>query len=243
MPLALTLKNFKMKQLFFSLTLFVALFAYSQQPEKTNYFDKYQKFNKNFLIGFSVNNSWANFRDLRDSSFYRPSLGIHLSSEFYIYKGLGISADFGLQQRGMGIYTPDLDQSIGDPDSTGRLRYKVSTIEMPLLIVYRHNKDVFRNTRLSLGFGIVPMYIFKAERIWKSIDDGFHRPVSLKEKYNTFDFPLRFSLGCDFDVAGGNIFKTNFIFDYGLKGIYLNPSNNVRSNKNILLGIKLTFLF
>jgi len=232
-----------MKQLLFSLTFFVSLLAHSQQVEKTSYFDKHQKFNNKFLYGFSVNNSWSNFRDLKDSSFYRPSLGIHISTEYYFYKGLGISADFGLQQRGMGIFTPDLDQSIGNPDSTGRLRYKVSTIEMPLLLIYRHNQEVYNKIRLSAGIGIVPMYIFKAERIWKSIDDGFHEPRSLKENYNTFDFPLRFSLGCDIDAPGGNILKTNFIFDYGFKGIYLNPANNVRSNKNILLGIKLTFLF
>lgn len=206
-------------------------------------FEQSNVFQRKFLMGFSVNNSWANYRDLTDSSFYRPSLGIHLRAEYNITEYLGICLAGGIQQRGMGVYTEDLDNSIGNPDSTGRLRYRSTTIDFPLELSFRPTKELFNNTRLHIGIGVTPSIMFKAQRIWKSIDDGFHEPRVITSNFSKIDFPLRASLGLDVNVAGGVLFRAQGVFEYGLNPIYTHPITGAKSNKNILIGIDLSFLF
>jgi hypothetical protein len=201
-------------------------------------------FEKKHLIGFSVNNSWANFRDLKDSTFFRPSLGIHASYDFFFTENLGLNFNFGVQQRGMGIYTRDFDNSIGNPDSTGRLRYRVTTLEAPITFMFRPKKEIFKNTRISAAIGVNLLHHYKAIRVWKSIDDGFHTPIDIKGNFSKFSVPLRASLGLDFNAPGGNLFRSSLIVDYGLKNTYKSlGSTSYQSHKHILVGLQLTFMF
>lgn len=199
-------------------------------------------FEKKLVYGFAVNNSWSNYRDLKDSSFYRPSLGIHLKTDFFFTESIGITLGFGVQQRGMGIYTPDLDKSIGNPDSTGRLRYKCTTLDLPIQLVYRHKEEVFKNGRLIAGFGITPSYMYKAQRIWKSVDDGFHEPRVITGNYSKIDVPLRASLGLDINT-GSTLFRVQLVGELGFKKIYTNSITGAKSSQNTLIGIDLSFLF
>ncbi len=233
-----------MKKILLALAIcnLMQLTSFAQITKRTE-FKTSSIYTKKFLWGFAVNNSWANYQDTRDSSFFRPSLGIHARVEYNLLENLHISLGGGLQQRGMGIYTPDLNNSIGNQDSTGRLRYKCSTIDFPLEIAFRPKKEIFNNVRFHVGLGVTTSVMYRAQRIWKSLDDGFHVPQTLTKDYKKVDFPLRTSIGIDVDAPGNILFRLQGVFEYGFAPIYTNPVSGIKSNRNILMGIDLTFLF
>jgi hypothetical protein len=201
-------------------------------------------FDRHLLVGFAANNSWATYRDLvDDSAFYRPSLGMGLRVDYFFKPFIGISAGFGIQHRGMGVYTNDVDNSIGNPDSTGRLRYRTTTFDIPVQLILRTPKNIFASTRLSLALGVDFSYVFKAQRIWKSVDDGFHIPTIITEQYDKWDIPLRVGFGLDVEAGSGCLFRAHLFGEMSRKYLYANPVSGVRSNQNMLLGIDLSFMF
>ncbi len=195
-------------------------------------------FDKTAVLGFSFNNSWVTYRDALDSSFLKPALGIHFSNQVNLSKNFALFSSLGLQMRGTGVYTTDSDNSVGNPDSTGRLRYNIRAIELPVMLQYRMNREIFLYSRLTISLGIVPMYHYTIFRKWYSVDDGFHDKSSLRESYRQFDLPIRASLGFDVDAPGGNLFKINAIVDYGII-----PIRNDAKIKQFLAGINMSFLF
>ena len=236
--------HFKMKNsLLISLLILIGTTAFSQFKAPPAMVTKTHIFQRKFLAGISFNSSWSNFRDCKDSSFYRPSLGGGFKAEYYVKPYLGISIGANIQQRGMGIYTPDLDNSIGNPDSTGRLRYRMTTFDFPIQLIYRYPKDILPNTRLSVGLGADINIIHNALRIWKSIDDGFHRPVALTQYYQKYDIPLRAGIGLDCAVGHGSLFRVQFYGEMSNKKLYTNPITGVQSNQQVLVGIDLSVLF
>lgn len=224
-------------------TLLSASLASYGQSDSTKIFRSKSAFNQKFMIGFGVNNSWANYRDLKDTSFYRPSLGIHLKADYFFSKSVGITIGIGVQQRGMGIYTPDYDQSIGNPDSTGRLRYKSTTVDFPVQLLFRPQKELFKNGRLVGGLGITASYMHKAQRIWKSVDDGFHEPTDITPSFKKIDFPIRATIGTDIAVPGGTLFRAQLVGEMGFTKIYQSGTMGNSVGQNTLFGVDLSFLF
>lgn len=200
-------------------------------------------FSKEKLYGFSFSNSWTKFYDFKDSSFLKPGLGLHAEFNYFFNENMGISIQAGVQMRGTGIITPDSDKSIGNPDSTGRLRHSLRSLEIPIVFHYRSTKEIIKNGRMIFGVGLVPIYHQRVLRKWFSVDDGFHTPTSYKENFDIIDVPIRFTSGLDVDVAGGNLFRTSLIMDVGLKNNFKDPLDGRKSSKHFLLGIQLTFLF
>ena len=222
----------------------IGLNSFSQFQKPTEVSTRTPYFERKVVVGFAVNNSWSCYSDLlKDSAFFRPSLGFHIKTNYFFKPYIGISLGAGLQQRGMGIYTPDLDNSIGNPDSTGRLRYRTTTIDLPVQLILRSPKDIFPGTRLSMGLGVNFSYIYKAQRIWKSVDDGFHQPSNITANYDKLDIPIRINVGFDIDAGPGCLFRLHLVGEMGNKFIYTNPTTQIKSNKNILFGIDLSFLF
>ncbi len=224
---------------FFSIQIFVGL---SQDQKSIESLQK-NMFLKEKLFGFSFNNSWTGFYDLKDSTFLKPGLGLHAEFNYFFNKNIGVGIQAGIQMRGTGIITPDYDKSVGNPDSTGRLRHNIRTLELPITFYYRTNKEIFNNGKMIFGIGIVPMFHQQVTRKWYSVDDGFHIPVSYKENFDVIDVPIRLSAGLDVNVAGGNLLRSSVIMDVGLKNNYKNPLDGLRTSKHFLLGIQLSFLF
>lgn len=219
----------------------IALTGLSQET-KNDYKIQENMFLKKKLFGFSFNNSWLTFHDLKDSTFLKPGLGLHADFNYFFNENWGVAIQAGVQMRGTGIITPDYDESIGNPDSTGRKRHSIQALELPVVLYYRTNKEIVKNARLIFGMGFIPMYHKKVEQKWFSVDDGFHTPVSYKDDFDIIDFPLRITSGLDVATAGRNLFRSSIIMDIGLKNNYRNPSDGKKSNKHFLLGIQLTFL-
>jgi hypothetical protein len=231
-----------MKQLIFISFIIVCQFTFGQVNQTKIELNK-NMFLKQKLFGFSFNNSWVGFHDWKDSTFLKPVLGLHADYNYFFTEKMGISIQAGLQMRGVGIITPDFDNSVGNQDSTGRQRHNVRSLEVPIQFYYRPTKEIVKNSRLVLGIGLVPMYHQKVVRKWYSVDDGFHTPLSYKSNYHMIDVPLRLSSGLDINAAGGNLFRGALIMDIGLKNNYKDPITGVKSSKHFLLGIQLSFLF
>jgi hypothetical protein len=231
-----------MKQLIFISFIIVCQFTFGQVAQSKIELNK-NMFLKQKLYGFSFNNSWVGFHDWKDSTFLKPVLGLHADYNYFFNEKMGISIQAGLQMRGVGIITPDYDNSVGNQDSTGRQRHNVRSLEVPIQFYYRPTKEIVKNSRLVLGIGLVPMYHQKVVRKWYSVDDGFHSIVSYKSNYHMIDIPLRLSSGLDVNVAGGNLFRGALIMDIGLKNNYKNPITGVKSSKHFLLGVQMSFLF
>ena len=203
-------------------------------------------FERKFVAGFSFNNSWSSYYDLLpDSAFYKPSIGAGLRAEYFFKPFIGISVGAGIQQRGMGVYTPDLDNtvSIGNEDSTGRLRYRTTTYDFPVLLVLRYPKDIFKSGRLSLMAGVDFSVINKAHRIWRSVDDGFHELTDITSGFTKVDMPLRAGLGLDIEAASGCLFRVNLFGELGRKKIYTDNASGQNWGQNVLIGIDLSCLF
>ena len=223
---------------------FIGFSAMAQFTPPTSVQAEKSYFNRKFLAGFAANNSWATYKDLLDdSAFYRPSLGTGLRLEYFIKPYIGISAGFGIQHRGMGVYTRDVDNSIGNPDSTGRLRYRTTTFDIPVQLILRTPKNIFASTRLSLAIGVDFSYVYKGLRIWKSVDDGFHVPTVITDQYAKWDVPVRVGFGLDVEAGAGCLFRAHLFGEMSKKYLYTSPTTGTVSNQNILLGIDLSFLF
>lgn len=215
-------------------------FSQAQKPKES--LEK-NMFLKEKMFGFSFNNSWVGFYDLKDSTFLKPVLGLHADFNYFFNENWGMAVQAGLQMRGTGIITPDYDNSVGNPDSTGRQRHNIKSWEIPLMCYYRADKEIIKNSRMIFGLGIIPMYHRKVLRKWYSVDDGFHTPISYKEDFHAVDFPIRLSSGLDVNVPGGNLFRGSLIMDLGLKNNFKNPIDGKKSSRHFLLGVQLTFLF
>jgi len=232
-----------MIRIFFLFCFTLHILVGVSQDNNSNVSSKKSMFLKEKLYGFSFNNSWTSFHDLKDSTFLKPGLGLHADFNYFFNENWGLGIQAGIQMRGTGIITPDYDKSIGNPDSTGRLRHTVRAFELPVVFYYRSSSEIVKNGRMIFGLGIVPMYHQSVNRKWFSVDDGFHIPVSYKENFDAIDVPIRFSSGLDVDVAGGNLFRCSIIMDVGLKNNFKNPLDRSKTSKHFLLGIQLSFLF
>lgn len=214
------------------------LLLFSQNKKAT--FDKKDKFEKKFLIGFAFNNSWTTFTDIKDVEvFTKPSLGFHVKAEYLFIKNIALTAGVGIQQRGAGIYNNDTNPN--DPDMTYRQRFRTANYSFPIQILFRPNFYIFDQTKLNLGIGIVPSYMYKATNITHSVEDGFHTKIDNLDDYNKFDMPFRLSAGFDFNAANSCLLRLEFNYDIGRNDLYL--QNGSYSGKNKLIGLEINCMF
>src|SRR5687768_8659887 len=90
------------------------------------------KLDKKFLWGFHYNLSWSTVADIDSISiFTKPSVGACIVANYFPLDWLGFSIGVGHQMRGFGIYTPDVDKELGNPDSTHRMRIRTNNFDVP----------------------------------------------------------------------------------------------------------------
>lgn len=235
-----------MKNIIFILIFAFSLTGYAQiDSSKIKKFEYgTNRFEKKFLIGGTFNSGWSRYLNFEGPEvFTKPSLGIYLKMEYYLNDWLGLSLGIGHQQMGTGIITPDFDKSLGNPDSTYRLRLRTNNLAFPLVIQLRTPNDIFSGGRLSLGLGIAPSYAYDTKTIFHSLEDGFHDKQNIPDGMTKLDIPLRGTLGLDFNASNACLFRLNFLIQYGFKNLYTDPTTNIVSGQNLLFGFDLDFLF
>lgn len=200
---------------------------------------------KKFYWGFVFYQNFSNIKDNTDTITYfrKPSLGGGMRFEYYPVKNLGVSFGFNYMQRGAGIKLVDEYSALGDADSTNRTRLRFNTIDFPIQLVYR-SPFVRERWTLHAGIGIAPVLNFKTNRVFHSVEDGFHLEEKKSDIYFKSDFDINASLGINVDVTGSAILQVHLVAGMGTANIYNSASTfGNASGKNNYFGLRLATLF
>ncbi len=207
-------------------------------------------FDKKFRWGISWNQYWGIVRgdSLPETYFAKPCVGFNLRSEYYPVSFLGMGAGFGIQQRGSGIKNPDLYggsfthpwEPNYDPDSTYRERLRITTLEMPVTVLFRTPNDVIKGIRISGAAGVVFIRNNHVKKFFHRPEDGFHTIVDVSDDYIKNDLGFQGSIGTDIDAAGSCIFQVHIVYSVGTKNIYKAESGDGRVHT---YGFRVSWLF
>lgn len=202
---------------------------------KPSVLDKKMYWGFTFLNGLSsvTNNS---------EHFYKPSIGAGFKLDYYFTKSIGFSAGIGYQQRGTGVLTPDFDKSLGNPDSTYRLRMRFNSLELPLAVIYKSPKGIFggNGVRFMAGVGLTPQFNFQTTRFFNSAEDGFHDIQDVSSDYYRFDASLDGNAGLLISVGGASVFLVDLLAQFGTQNVYRNSPN---SGQNRYVALRIAWLF
>lgn len=203
------------------------------------------RYTKKILISPYFNNGWSTFKGNNHPAYFaKPSLGVGLKVDYYPLNFVGISAGVGFQQRGTGVYTPDVIKTIGDPDSTHRLRMRLNCIDIPVELLLRSPRGIKGGgVRPSATVGLVFSKMFEANEFFHSVEDGFHISQDRTNSYYQQEILISSSLGVDID-AGGCILQAHAMAQFGSENVFnddiLYPDYNA---KNIVYGIRFRVSF
>lgn len=202
-------------------------------------------FTKKFRMGIAFNQSWSTIVGSNHpfDYFIKPSIGGGIEAEYKFSKNIGIGAGLLFQQRGAGIYTSDIVKEVGDPDSTHRHRFRYNCIDLPIRLIFKSNKGLTNGNRWSGSVGVIPMYSFKTNSIFHSIEDGFHQIEDWGDNFKKFDLSTNLSFGLDINAGDASVLQVHLYCSYGLFNTYNNTAlyGNAKGN-HLLFGIKATAL-
>ncbi len=210
-------------------------------PEMSpEYFMKKLRWGVSFNQSFStITGSIAPF-----DYFTKPSLGGGLETEYFFNKNIGIGSGFIFQQRGVGIYTTDVVKEVGDADSTHRQRLRFNCLDLPIRLVFRSGKGLSKGNRWSGNIGIIPMYSFKTNSIFHSIEDGFHQIEDWGDRFKKFDLAASLSFGLNINAGDAALLQLHLYASYGLLNTYNNTALFGQAKGNhLLFGLKASALF
>lgn len=203
-------------------------------------------FKKKFRCGVAFNQSFSGIigSDLPHDYFIKPSLGGGIETEYYFNKNIGIGSGFLFQQRGAGIYNPDVVKEVGDPDSTHRQRLRFNCLDLPIRLVFRGNKGMTKGNRWSGSIGVIPMYSFATNSVFHSIEDGFHKIDDWTADFKKFDLAASASFGLNINAGDAALLQIQFYASYGLLNTYNNQTLfGAAKGNHLLFGLKLATLF
>ena len=92
---------------------------------------------------------------------------IYDEDDNYIYTAKNITG------RCKDIKLVDEYSGLGDPDSTYRTRLRFNTLDFPIQFIYR-SRTVKERWKIHAGLGLAPVLNFKTNRVFNSVEDGFH---------------------------------------------------------------------
>ena len=244
-----------MKYMIFFLLLLSAGKSFSQnmpQNERPSIFDSTTVdtthiLEKKSYWGFSFNNSWTSIgsKNQFESYFFKPSVGGGFAYQYYFTKkrNIGFETGITLQQRGAGIKYNDIQPD--DIDSTNRWRVRLTTLEIPLKVIYRSNFLMHKKgTKLTFSAGIIPSYTYLANRTYISAEDGFHTVIDEKDDFQKLNFLAHTSVGVDIMAGIDCVLQVQLQGQLGMNNAYASSGKyGSFSGNNSLLGLRLGFLF
>jgi len=195
--------------------------------------------------GLSYTQGWTTFRGDRpfEPYFTKPSVGANVLVEFFPVNFVGIRFSPGYMQRGTGVILPDVDKSLGDPDSTYRTRIRFNTIEFPVTLVLRTPKDIIKGVRLAAGAGIVPYTNFETNRFYDSAEDGFHPIEDQTKMYLKTDMALQAFFGAHINVANYSQLHVELYSSKGTKNVYNDSSFGDANATQRTWGIRFSWVY
>lgn len=208
-------------------------------------------FDKKFRIGLSWNQYWGTIKgpDLPVDYFAKPCVGFNLRTEYYVLPFLGISAGFGVQQRGAGIINEDREGGTftrpwfgakgNTEDSTYRQRLRMNTIEIPVTLLLRTPKDVIKGVRPSAALGVVWIRNDYVKDFWHKPEDGFHTITDISDQYIASDLGYQVSVGADIN-ATTCLFQFHLVYTRGTRNVFRTIPGNGQAET---YGFRVAWLF
>ena len=200
---------------------------------------------KKLRYGLAWHNSWSSLvgSNLPADYFYKPSLGFKFQADYYFNPNWGLNVGVAYQQRGAGILSPDEVKEVGNADSTYRLRLRINSFELPVLLLWRQAKPTIGGTRFTVGFGAVPALIARTGTIFNSVEDGFHILENVSPLYKRFDMLAQAQAGFDINAAGACLLQVQLFYQQGFINAYKSPTFANAKGYSSNWGIKLGFMF
>lgn len=207
-------------------------------------------FQKKFRWGISFGQQWGIIKgsDLPQNYFAKPCLGVNVREEYYFSSFVGVSAGFGILQRGSGIknvdnyggaFTHPWEVPQYDADSTYRERLRFNTWEIPVAILLR-TPNITKGIRLTGSAGLSFYKVQWTKDIFLSVEDGYHRITDVSPDYLKSDIATQFSLGADIDAANSCVFQVHLIYSRGLGNVYKSGPGD---GKLVNYGVRVSWLF
>ncbi|MDO1449502.1 outer membrane beta-barrel protein [Rhodocytophaga aerolata] len=223
--------------------LLVATSSYAQLDSLTKAKSQYKK----FYVGIGFNNYWSSIEGQNlPEYFYKPSLGYSVKAEYYFTKFLGISAGLTYQQRGTGIINRNKEEiPLGGKDSTYRERLRFNYWDIPIQLVLRTPTPIKGgDVRLVGTFGIISQHMFKATRIFHSVEDGFHEITDETDRVHKNEIGLISTIGADI-FAGATTFQVRLVGNWGTKNVFKDQEMVPLgyNGKNRMYGIQVGVMF
>ncbi|MFN8341083.1 MAG: outer membrane beta-barrel protein [Cyclobacteriaceae bacterium] len=217
-------------------------------------------FDKSFHWGGTFNQYWSTIQGpaVSDSYFAKPSIGGNIRAEYFFNSFLGVGLAAGFQQRGAGLLNKDVTGGAfshpwvfvdtptgyrsGDPDSTHLERLRMSTLEFPLLLLFRTPQDIFQQgMRLSGAVGPTFIHTMRVNQTYQSVIDGFHPYNWVTDHYQRNLWGWQAELGLDIDAGGGSsLFKVHFVYTHTTGNVYAIGQGDGRS---VTMGVRLGWMF
>lgn len=203
---------------------------------------KTSAFDKKIIWGFSFTQSWSTLSgsSLPKTYFAKPSVGLMASVEYFPKSFIGISAGLGFMQRGAGVQnvsTPGL------PDSTYRERLRFSTFELPIAIIFRTPKNIFKGVRFSASAGVAPVIMYSAYDTKVSIEPNISNLDNSKDVSGSYfknDLAFQITAGPEIDMAGKQVIKVHFYYSQGTSNVYTSAQGQGHTQN---IGLRLAWMF
>ena len=194
-------------------------------------------------FGFTFFNVWSTVKGNTPEIFTKPSLGGNLKMEYYPLDFLGITAGVGYQQRGFGLTLPDTG-FVAPSLNTYRNRIRTNNVEFPIGIILKTPKPIAGgSTWLMATIGVSPLYMFEANDVYLSVEDGFHIVKDVTSSFNQSDMPIFVSIGPEIDTSAGFL-QVQFIGSFGTSEVFTGINNpNGYTGKNRFLGFSIGCTF
>jgi hypothetical protein len=199
-----------------------------------------------FNAGGALLNSWNGLAgdDVSDAFFYKPSVGVALQAEVFPWKTLGFGTGVGFVTKGPGRFTTDLDDSLGNPDSTHRQHYSFRCLDIPLYVVLRSPGLSEDRIRLLAKAGAGLTYNLRTVSVFHSVEDGFHDKSNVSPDFFKTDFYALASAGVEVNAGGVNTLQVVFFSQTGFGNVF-EPGMAFGSlvGKNRNYGLQLVFMY
>lgn len=235
-----------MKSLFLFLFLATSLSLYGQETTQKADVPKVTSMSRPWIWGAHFQAAWNGVTgpQLPGNFFYKPGVAGALLLEYYPWPWLGMGTGLGYTSRGPGKINPDLDQSLGNPDSTYREHYYFRTMDVPFYVALRSPSFNQNRCRLSTRIGGGFSRNFKSTYMFHSVEDGFHDYKDMKDDFYKTDFFTHISAGLDLNSGSQTMFQVHLYWQKGQKNIFRTDGvYNGFTGYNQAFGLQLSFFY
>lgn len=120
----------------------------------------------------------------------------------------------------------------------------MNSVEFPIGLILKTPKPIAGgSTWMMASVGISPLYMFEANDVYLSIEDGFHDVTDVTSSFNKSDMPIFVSIGPEISTSAGFL-QVQLIGSFGTSEVYSNVNNpNGYSGKNRFLGFSIGCTF